>query len=110
MQKEVRSKGVGTAAMDLIEEYAGKSPWGSENCKTIAITTLSRRYCEDDGEEWRGAYAKRGMEAPKKGTSIADWYSRRGYVLWKEEPRYKDTFLDGGEFMLIAAFMRKTIQ
>jgi GNAT superfamily N-acetyltransferase len=107
---EHRSGGIGRAAMETLEGYATHEPYGSPDCKEIALTTISRRYTEDDGEEWRGVYKRRGMDAPIKGRSNEDWYVRQGYVKFKEEPRYRDRLLDGTEIMLLASFLRKPLQ
>ncbi|KAL1850175.1 hypothetical protein VTK73DRAFT_9737 [Phialemonium thermophilum] len=63
----------------------------------MTLHTTSRRYAEDDGDDWRGLYARRGLPTPQKGSSNEDWYARMGYVKWKEEPRYPDRLLDGTE-------------
>jgi GNAT superfamily N-acetyltransferase len=105
-----RSGGVGRAAVETLEGYATQEPYGSPKCKAIALTTVSRRYTEDDGEEWRGMYKKRGMEAPIKGRTNEDWYVRQGYVKFKEEPRIRERLLDGTEVILLASFLRKGLQ
>jgi GNAT superfamily N-acetyltransferase len=107
---ELRSGGLGRAAMELLESYATKEPFGSPKCEAIALTTISRRYTEDDGDEWRGIYKRRGMKLPTKGRSLEDWYVRQGYVKFKEEPRYHDRMLDGTELVLLASFLRKELQ
>ena len=107
---EHRHGGLGRTAVEMVESYATKEPYGSPNCKVITINTISRRYTENDGDEWRGVYARRGLRAPPKGKSVEDWYASMGYVKWKEEPRYPDRLQDGTEVKLIAVFMKKTIQ
>src|SRR5215469_3886379 len=107
---EYRYGGLGRVAVEILENCATKEPYGSQNCKVITINTISRRYTENDGDEWRGVYARRGLKAPPKGKSVEDWYASMGYVKWKEEPRYPDRLLDGTEVKLIAVFMKKTIQ
>lgn len=104
---EHRYGGLGRAAVQAAEAYARMEPYGSLACKALTLTTLSRQYAEDDGEEWRGSYAKRGLEPPEKGRSIEDWYLRMGYVKFKEAPRYREMTLDGTEIMLVASFLRK---
>ncbi|KAK1770203.1 hypothetical protein QBC33DRAFT_530407 [Phialemonium atrogriseum] len=105
---EYRRGGLGRAAVQALEERARVEPYGSPACRALALTALSRRYTEDD--EWRGFYAERGMEAPDKGSSIEDWYTRMGYVKWKEEPRYRDKLQDGTEIVLLASFLRKELR
>ena len=107
---EYRYGGLGRTAVEMVESYATKEPYGSPNCKVITINTISRRYTENDGDEWRGVYARRGLKAPPKGKSAEDWYASMGYVKWKEEPRYPDRLQDGTEVKLIAVFMKKMIQ
>lgn len=107
---EYRYGGIGRAAVEMLESYATKEPYGSPNCKAVTVNTISKRYTENDGEEWRGVYARRGLEAPPKGKSVEDWYASMGYVKWKEEPRYPDHLLDGTEVKIIASFMKKTLQ
>jgi GNAT superfamily N-acetyltransferase len=103
---EHRRAGLGRAAVQALEG------WGSPECKAITLNALSRRYIEDDGEEWRGLYtrvcASLGIETPVKGSSNEDWYTRMGYVKWKEEPAYPVS-LDGSEILLIAAYLRKEL-
>jgi GNAT superfamily N-acetyltransferase len=107
---EYRYGGIGRSAFEMLESYATKEPYGSKNCKAVTINTISKRYTENDGDEWRGVYARRGLKAPPKGKSMEDWYARMGYVKWKEAPRYPDRREDGTEVKLIAVFMKKTIQ
>jgi GNAT superfamily N-acetyltransferase len=106
---EYRAGGIGKAAMRLLEDIATKEPYGSPDCKAIALTSISRRYVEDDSEDWRGFYKRRGMETPAKGSSNEDWYIRQGYVKFKEEPRYRTQLLDGTEVHLLFAFLRKEL-
>jgi len=104
-----RSGGLGRTTMELLESYATKEPYGSPHCKIVAVTTLSRRYWEDD--EYRSVWALTGRETPVRGSSNEDWYSRMGYVKWKEEPRYKQKpGPNGEEVKLFASFLRKNLQ
>lgn len=107
---EYRHGGLGRIVFEMLESYATKEPYGSPSCKVITINTISRRYTEEDGDEWRGLYARKGLKAPPKGKSMEDWYARMGYVKWKEEPRYPDRLQDGTEVKLLAVFMKKSIQ
>ena len=106
---EHRGGGLGRAAVELAETYARIEPYGRRDCQAVTIHTISRRYVEEDGDEWRGMYARRGLEAPPKGKGTEDWYARMGYVKWKEAPKYHDVLKDGTEIMLIAVFMRKEL-
>lgn len=109
---EHRRGGLGRAAVQELEAWAKVEPYGSPECKAITLNAISRRYIEDDGEEWRGLYRKvctsLGIEMPAKGSSNEDWYARMGYVKWKEQPLYP-VLLDGSEIMLIAAWLRKEL-
>jgi ribosomal protein S18 acetylase RimI-like enzyme len=109
--KEYRHLGLGRTAMRDMERYAQQEPYGSPNCKAVTIHTMSRRYWEDDGDDWRGIYARIDSNArpPAKGTSNEDWYARMGYVKFKEEPRYPTKLLDGTDWKFTAVFMRKEL-
>ncbi|ROV98156.1 hypothetical protein VPNG_08593 [Cytospora leucostoma] len=101
---EHRGGGIGRAAIEALEKVATVEPYGSRNCRTVALTTLSRRYGEDD--EWRAIYEKLvGVEAPKRGKANEDWYTRMGYVKWKDEGLWDGP--DGYKF--IGAFLRKRV-
>ncbi|KAB8337104.1 hypothetical protein FH972_021408 [Carpinus fangiana] len=80
---EHRSGGLGRACVAEVEARARAIP----ACKVIDIDTLSRRYYEDDGPEWRGRLAAVGVVYPR-GSSNEDWYERLGYVKYKDEPFY----------------------
>jgi GNAT superfamily N-acetyltransferase len=109
---EHRHGGLGRAAVQALEAWAKVEPYGSPECKAITLNAISRRYIEDDGEEWRGLYTRvcesLGIETTVKGSSNEDWYARMGYVKWKEQPMYP-VLLDGSEIMLIAALLRKEL-
>lgn len=103
--EEHRRGGLGRAVMETLEDLATKEPYGSPNCHTIAITTLSRRYAENDQE--RAKYeAIEGKPAAPRGLSNEDWYKRMGYVKWKDEPKYE---AKNGLDKYVAAFMTKRI-
>lgn len=106
---EHRHGGIGRASVEALEKWAKVEPYGSPACREITIHTLSRRYIEDDGEEWRGLWGRFGLPTPEKGTSNEDWYSRMGYVKWKEAPRYPETLPDGTQILWRASFLRKTL-
>lgn len=112
IRHEYRSGGLGRAAMDILEDYATQEPYGSPHCRAITVNTLSRKYYEDDAEEWRGIWKRLvGRKAPPRGRSNEDWYHRRGYVTWKEIPKYKENrTIDGSEITFLAVFMRKELQ
>lgn len=103
--EEHRRGGLGRAVMETLEKLAIQETYGSPNCHTIAITTLSRRYTEDDQERARYETLE-GKQASPKGLSNEDWYARMGYVKWKDVPRYDSK---NGPDKYVAAFMRKRI-
>jgi hypothetical protein len=109
---EHRRGGLGRATVQALEEAAMVEPYGSPSCKAITLNALSRRYIEDDGEEWRGMYtrlcASLGIEMPAKGSSNEDWYARMGYVKYEEQPMYP-VELDGNKFLLNAALLKKEL-
>ncbi|KAL1961490.1 hypothetical protein VTN77DRAFT_1669 [Rasamsonia byssochlamydoides] len=102
---EYRGTGLGRQAMDLVESMATKEPFGSPQCNFITVNTLSKRYLRDEWPEWRGIWKDLTREPP--AFSNQEWYERRGYVQWKEEPRYHERTRDGREVVLVASFLRK---
>jgi GNAT superfamily N-acetyltransferase len=114
---EHRRGGLGRAAVQGLEAWAkvqpyGSEPYGSPGCKAITLNAISRRYIEDDGEEWRGLYTRvctsLGIETPAKGTGNEDWYIRMGYVKYGEQPMYP-VILDGSKILLLATLLRKEL-
>lgn len=102
-----RGGGIARAVFDLLAKLAKEEPHGSPNCRALAVTTLSRKYHEDD--EWRAAFERLQGEPPKGRVNEA-WYVRMGFVKWKEEPRYEvegPGGKDGEKF--VASFLRKEI-
>jgi len=71
------------------------------------VNTLSRYYTNDD--EGREVLRSMGHEPAKRGSSSDDWYRRMGYVLFKEEPRYKNMTADGKSVTYTAVFLRKEL-
>lgn len=110
---EYRSLGVGRAAMDILEQYARQEPYGAPHCSSIAINTLSREYSEDPEKAKEVASMMdqegRKIEVPEKGRSNEDWYAKRGYVKWKQQPQYSVVMPDGRLYQLIAVYMRKML-
>jgi GNAT superfamily N-acetyltransferase len=114
---ELRSLGIARAAMDTLEGYATREPYGSPDCKALVVNALSRSYVEDD--EMRkfmleGLQTKDGLlenpHHPEKGRSNEDWYAKRGYIKWKEEPKYPVTLKDGTPHKLIASYLKKPLK
>lgn len=105
---EHRGGGTARVVLGMLEETAREEPYGSKNCKAIAITTMCGKYHEDD--EWRARYEYLWeTEAPPRGRSNEAWYVRMGFVKWKEEPRYKVHTPGREGEKLVASFMRKSI-
>jgi GNAT superfamily N-acetyltransferase len=109
---EHRHSGLGRAAVQELEAWARVEPYGSPEVKAMTLNAISRRYIEDDGEDWRGLYAKvcesLGIEMPAKGTTNEDWYARMGYVKRREDPMYP-VVLDGKKILLIAVSLEKDL-
>ncbi|KUL82158.1 hypothetical protein ZTR_11082 [Talaromyces verruculosus] len=105
---EYQARGIGRAAMNLIEALATKEPYGSSRCHTLTLTMVNSKYVEVDDPEWNGIWKKFGLDIPK--FSYESWYEKLGYVYWKEEPRFSPPTLDGSIVLVIASFMRKRLQ
>jgi len=101
---EFRGGGIGRQAMSQVEQLAKVEPYGHPSCLAIAIMSLSCRYVEDP--VLRGRYIEWTGEAP---SSYERWYSRMGYVKWKEEACTKIIGREGQVISLVEAFMRKTL-
>ncbi|OJJ98285.1 hypothetical protein ASPACDRAFT_44790 [Aspergillus aculeatus ATCC 16872] len=100
-----RGLGLGSRAMDLVEALAATT---ETQCRWLALTTLSERHYLDESPEGTGVWARTGAEPPVMGCNQW-WYARRGYVLWKEEPRWREVGVAGDEVVFYAAFMRKEL-
>ena len=102
---EHRSGGIGRKVMDLMEVMATKEPYGSPNCKAIAIDTLSKKYYDTSHPLW--PYLKETMD---KQPSNQLWYERRGYVPFKVLPRYQEKVHNAlGDLTFDAVFLRKEL-
>ena len=108
---EHRHGGLGRAAVQGLEAWAKVQLHGLPY-KAITLNAISRRYIEDDGEDWRGFYMKvctsLGIEKPAKGTGNEDWYVRMGYVKYGEMPLYP-VVVDGNKTLLLATLLRKEL-
>lgn len=105
---EHRGGGIARAAFQTLEEWATTEPYGSKNCKALLVDTLSRRYSEED--EYRLEYFRlTGVEPKPKGATNEEWYTRMGYVKYKEEPSYpaRENRPCG---LLLASFLKKEIR
>lgn len=104
---EYRKLGLGDAAMTRLETMARAEPYGSPNCRFLTLSTLCKKYVCEEGPEWRGLWARFGLDVP--AFSAHEWYEKRGYVLFKEEPRYPVTSGDGVTVKLVLVCMRKSL-
>lgn len=104
---QYQSGGFGRRVMEIVETLATKEPYGSPQCKAIALTTLHKRYLYDDSPEWGGIY--KHLSRGKPPFSLEEWYEKLGYVRWKTEPRYPERTIDGRDILKVASFMRKTL-
>lgn len=101
---EFRGKGVGGHAWTQLERLAKVEPYGNLRCSDIVIMSLSCRYVEDP--VLRARYVEWTGEEP---LSYERWYSRMGYVKWKEEA-CTEVATSGGEIvLLVEAFMMKSL-
>jgi GNAT superfamily N-acetyltransferase len=101
---EFRGGGIGRQAMSQVEQLAKVEPYGHPSCSAIAIMSLSCRYVEDP--VLRGRYIEWTGETP---SSYERWYSRMGYVKWKEEACTEIVGREGQAIFLVEAFMKKTL-
>ena len=102
--QQYRGRALGRKAMERVEEMVKTEPYGSSSCTAITMMSLSRKYVADP--TWRAQYFQWTGEEP---TSYEDWYSRMGYVKWKEEPCTEGVGRDGDAYTLVEAFMKKCI-
>lgn len=100
---------LGAFAMDECERLAQEEPYGSPKCQAITVTTLSPRYLTGGtpGPEGMGRWALLGDKMPERNNAI--WYTRRGYVRYKEGERYSHRSEDGSIMKWYAVFMRKEL-
>ncbi|KAG4278924.1 uncharacterized protein LW94_8973 [Fusarium fujikuroi] len=94
VSKALRSKGIGRAAMDIVESMAIEEPLCA---KTLALDTAEKEmqkklYREKNGKEL--------------GSTNQDWYERRGYRLIHMQPGH---YLDDEEPPVDAVFLRRDI-
>ncbi|KAJ4027047.1 hypothetical protein NW752_002008 [Fusarium irregulare] len=94
ISKALRSKGIGRAAMDLVESMAIDYPLCA---KTLALDTAQKDMQKKIHKE------KTGTEL---GSTNQDWYERRGYRLIHSEPGF---YLDDDEPPVDAVFLRRDI-
>ncbi|CAG2000994.1 unnamed protein product [Fusarium graminearum] len=93
ISKALRSKGIGRAAMDLVESMAIDEPLCA---KTLAIDTAQK-------DTQKRIYREKGVEL---ASTNQEWYERRGYRLIHTEP---DFYTDPEEPPVDAVFLRRDI-
>ncbi|KAG9691785.1 hypothetical protein KCU95_g4656, partial [Aureobasidium melanogenum] len=106
--------GLGAFAMDECERLARIPPYGAENITAITVNTLSPRYCEGGVEgpdglgQWEREAGVQGQRPVPKNNML--WYKKKGYVPYKEAPRYTSLGKQGETLWWYACFMRKELQ
>jgi ribosomal protein S18 acetylase RimI-like enzyme len=107
---EHRGGGIARAAFEEAERLATVEPFGSPNCKWIAITTFTGRFVFKDSEDkeehdyWKEPRAK----IDNINYNIP-WYQRMGYEVFRTAPRYPYKLKDGTEILCVAAFLHKPV-
>lgn len=73
---EHRLGGLGRKSVEALESWAQVPPYGSLEYKSMTLNAISRRYIEDDAEEWRPFYVRlcesMGIDHPVKGRGNED--------------------------------------
>lgn len=88
--------------MKMVEELAGKEPFGSPNCEFITLTCLNKKNYYDQ--------TLAPLVQALMPICNQEWYERQGYVLSKEEERVTDNVPpDGRTVAFSAALMRKRV-
>ncbi|KAK3315450.1 hypothetical protein B0H66DRAFT_344742 [Apodospora peruviana] len=112
---EHRRGGLGKAAVRALEACARAEPYGSSDVKRMTLNAISKRYFEDESEEWMGlakkVYGKLGLEMPTRGHTNEDWYNRMGYVKYAEQEAYPtgEYRADGTEYKFVSVSLRKEL-
>ncbi|KAF5674971.1 hypothetical protein FHETE_2722 [Fusarium heterosporum] len=94
VSKALRSKGIGRAAMDIVEAMAIEYPLCA---KTLALDTAEK------GHQSRLYKEKTGKEI---SSTNQEWYERRGYRLIHFQPSH---YVDGDDPPVDAVFLKKDI-
>ncbi|KAF2399148.1 hypothetical protein EJ06DRAFT_73430 [Trichodelitschia bisporula] len=108
--QERQRQGIGRAALSLLEEEAVREPYGSPMCKAITADTLSKKYTDWDGPQWRGLWPRLGLPKPPKGTSTEIWYNKLGWETWADEPKLNLELGDGSKVMVNLALLKRRLQ
>jgi len=108
---QFKSLRLGAFTMDECERMSQEEPYGSRHCRAVTVNTLSSRYLPGggvDGPDGVGRWAWIGQDMPLRDNAL--WYTRRGYVAYKEEVRYYSSSKDGTEIGWYGVFMRKDLK
>ena len=100
---EYQSRGLGRQVMALVEELARIEPYGSAQCRAIALTALSKRYWHEE------KHIRDGLGPGGPPYSNQEWYERLGYVAFKEIDRYEVTDWQGRVVMMKSTYLKKEI-
>jgi len=78
--------GLGRFTLRECERLAQQEPYGSPNCRSLSLWTLSERYAAGGEEGWDGIgrWKRLGKPVPRAN---GPWYESLGYVKYKEEIR-----------------------
>ncbi|KAF2218650.1 hypothetical protein BDZ85DRAFT_269999 [Elsinoe ampelina] len=106
---EFKAYGLGTWSMQKLEEMAQQKPYGSPNCRAIAVNTLSDRHVKGGipGPEGLDMFPNLGIPIPDR--SNVGWFEKMGYVRYKEEKRYEAKGINGNTVYIWAVFLRKEL-
>ncbi|KAF4552436.1 Hypothetical protein D9617_10g074180 [Elsinoe fawcettii] len=106
---EFKAYGLGTWSMRELERMAQEKPYGSPNCRAVAVNTLSDRHCKGGlpGPDGMDMFPNLGLTIPER--SNIGWFERMGYVRYKEEKRYKTPGIDEKPVYCWAVFLRKEL-
>ncbi|KAA8648917.1 hypothetical protein EYZ11_006300 [Aspergillus tanneri] len=105
IKHEYQRLGIGSQAMDLVEEMAREEPYGSPHCQYVTLSTLNRRHCYETGPVWDAA--REILPPGYLDFCLADWYEKRGYVCWKSVWRDHEPDFQGRVLRVLVDFMRK---
>ncbi|KAI9708637.1 MAG: hypothetical protein M1820_003855 [Bogoriella megaspora] len=107
---EHRLKGLGQDAFLKVEQLATQEPYGSANCRTIALNAVNWKFKFLDSEEWHDYWEEPRRKTTYPKTQNVQWYQKLGYKAFKEEPRFPNELVDGTKIVFAAVFLRKELR
>lgn len=109
VRPEFQGLRLGAFAMDQAEQLATREPFGSRNCRAVTVNTMAGRHLPGglEGPDGVGLWERIGEKMPEKDNAV--WYRRRGYVVYKEAPRWSAVALDGETVEFWEVAMRKEL-